>query len=157
MSEWISFDDAVALVAVRRNLAHVDAGNQLRAAIAIGEIEGRDLRHMNLSFVPAVNGNENREVSRRSLLKWLEAAKAPPPASLEGVYLSPFMQMMLNAVRHFDISDTPNPRLRKEEIKQYFIAQRLPNGQGISPNQAESMATFVRPVDAMKGGNKRVG
>ncbi|GLS41571.1 hypothetical protein GCM10010869_71680 [Mesorhizobium tianshanense] len=158
MSDWLSFEDAVALVSVRRNLSHVDAGNHLRAAIAIGEIEVRNLRHLVTDFVPSHNGNEDREVSRRALIKWLEAQSVPvADTSLEDIYLSPFMQMMLDAVRHFKISDTPNPRLRKEEIKEYFVGRRLPNGQAISPNQAESMATFVRSPDAMKGGNKRVG
>lgn len=77
-------------------------------------------------------------------------------ADSEG-YRSPFLMMMLEATLELGISEQPNGRLKKSEIVEYFLARPLPDGTRISANQAKSMATFVRPPDAMRGGNRRVG
>jgi hypothetical protein len=77
----------------------------------------------------------------------------PPPVT-GGVYLPPFMVLMLAAIRRFNIGEeTPWPK--KSELEQYFRAQRLPDGKPISLNQASYLATFCRPLAAMSGGNKR--
>jgi hypothetical protein len=75
-----------------------------------------------------------------------------PRPSTDGVYQSPFMQLMLEAVRHFEIGEKQWPK--KEELEQYFRAQKLPDGTAVSPNQARYLATFARPLAAMIGGNK---
>jgi hypothetical protein len=76
----------------------------------------------------------------------------PPPATV-GVYLSPFMVLMLEAVRRFEINEQRWPK--KEELEEYFRAQKLPDGTPISLNHARLLATFCRPLAAMSGGNSK--
>jgi hypothetical protein len=76
------------------------------------------------------------------------ALEAVPP-----VYLSPFLKMMLDAVKQFGITeDAPG---KKEILVRFFRSQKLPDGSAISKVQAEYLATFCRSPEAMKGGNKR--
>lgn len=69
-------------------------------------------------------------------------------------YMSPFLEMMLTATAHFKITATDRPP-KKEHVEAYFQKQKLPDGSPISPSQAKMMATFIRPPDAMKGGQKK--
>jgi hypothetical protein len=39
-----------------------------------------------------------------------------------------------------------------DELKAWYMKQRLPNGKGISKNLAEAMATIVRPSKLTEGG-----
>src|SRR5262249_31356412 len=71
-------------------------------------------------------------------------------------YVSPFLQMMIDATDRFSIAAGKNPP-KKAELEAYFKQQRLPDGTPISPSQAKAMATFVRPPEAMKGGQKKMG
>jgi len=75
--------------------------------------------------------------------------------SVEGIYLSPFIQMMLKAVKHFEITEQAN--VKKAELEDYFRRPKLPDGTSISNVQAGYLATFCRSPEAMKGGNKRMG
>jgi hypothetical protein len=59
---------------------------------------------------------------------------------------------MLDAVRHFEINEGHWPK--KEELEGHFRAQKLPDGTPVSANQASHLATFIRPLAAMSGGNK---
>lgn len=78
-----------------------------------------------------------------------------PVANAENVYLSPFMEIMLRAIENFNINANKFPK--KEELVEHFKLQKLPDGSFVSPSQAAHMATFCRPFEAMKGGQKRVG
>jgi hypothetical protein len=78
--------------------------------------------------------------------------KANPQPATDDSNLSPFMQMMADAIRHFEISEERWPK--KEELEQYFRAQKLPDGTSVSPNQARYLATFCRPLAALRGGNR---
>lgn len=69
-------------------------------------------------------------------------------------YISPFVSLMLGATLKFDI---PNSFPKKDTLIRYFLDQSLPDGTPISKNQAEYMATFCRPAEMMRGGNKRIG
>ena len=71
----------------------------------------------------------------------------------DGAYVSPYMQLMLDAVRHFKIGAGSWPK--KEELEEHFRAQKLPDGKPISANHARYLATFCRPLAAMSGGNKK--
>jgi hypothetical protein len=71
-------------------------------------------------------------------------------------YISPFIRMMLVATKHFKITAT-GPTPKKEEIKAHFLQQKLPDGKSITDNQADMMATFIRPPGAMIGGQKKMG
>jgi hypothetical protein len=77
-----------------------------------------------------------------------------PEILAEPAYTPPFMAMMTEAIQNFRI---PTNAPKKSELIEFFLAQRLPDGSPVSRNHAEAMATFCRPVEAMKGGNKRVG
>ncbi|KPM13725.1 hypothetical protein WG75_11905 [Citromicrobium sp. WPS32] len=81
----------------------------------------------------------------------------PSPPSPSDVYMSPFMEMMLTAIKHFDITAEKYAHVKKATLEEYFKAQKLPDGTSVSPSMAGSMATFIRPVQAMKGGQKRAG
>jgi hypothetical protein len=71
-------------------------------------------------------------------------------------YVSPFLQIMMDATNRFGITDGKNPP-KKAELEAYFKEQKLPDGTPISLNQAKMMATFVRPPEPMKGGQKKMG
>jgi hypothetical protein len=71
-------------------------------------------------------------------------------------YVSPFLQIMIDATNRFGITHGKNPP-KKAELEAYFKKQKLPDGTPISPSQAKMMATFVRPPEAMKGGQKKMG
>jgi hypothetical protein len=86
------------------------------------------------------------------VLVQMEEELKPPPAT-DGIYLSPFMVLMLAAVKHFQISEDRWPK--KEPLEEYFRAQKLPDGTPISPNHARTLATFCRPLAAMSGGNSK--
>ncbi|WOH55039.1 hypothetical protein [Bradyrhizobium sp. BWC-3-1] len=83
------------------------------------------------------------------------AATNSQPAPVPS-YVSPFLEMMLTATVQFGITKDKAPP-KKEELVEYFKKQRLPDGSSLSNSLAEAMATFVRPPEAMKGGNKRMG
>jgi hypothetical protein len=85
-----------------------------------------------------------------------EAAKAEPVQLPAPEYLSPFLDLMIKATRHFRIR--PNGALpKKADIVEYFEQRKLPDGTPISKTQAETMATLIRPPEAMKGGQKKRG
>ena len=69
-------------------------------------------------------------------------------------YVSPFLQIMMDATSQFGICSSKNPP-KKAELEAYFKRQKLPDGTPISPSQSKAMATFVRPPEAMKSGLKK--
>jgi hypothetical protein len=88
------------------------------------------------------------------ILVQVEEKLKPPPAS-DGSYLSPFMELMATAIRHFEISEDNWPK--KQLLVNYFCTQKLPDGKPITHNQARNLATFCRPLAAMSGGNSKEG
>jgi hypothetical protein len=91
------------------------------------------------------------ECPPRKVIVRVEDKPTPPPAA-NGGYSSPFMQLMCEAIHHFNISEQRWPK--KDEMERYFCAQKLPDGTPISRNQARYLASFCRPLAAMSGGNK---
>ena len=85
------------------------------------------------------------------------APTLPEPPRLDQVYLSPFMEMMLAAIKQFGITGNSFAHVKKAALEEHFTSQRLPDGTPISPNMASMMATFIRPAEATKGGQKRMG
>jgi hypothetical protein len=75
----------------------------------------------------------------------------PPPAT-DGVYLSPFMVLMLQAVRHFEISEQRYPK--KKVLEEHFRKQKV-DGTPVSANLASQLATLCRPPAAKRGGNTK--
>ena len=69
-------------------------------------------------------------------------------------YMLPeFVRLTLEAVAHFKIDARAGHYPKHEELVNYFVTRRLSDGRLISSRQARFLATFCRPVDAMKGGN----
>ena len=69
--------------------------------------------------------------------------------------LPEFISIAHEAIRHFRISVSANSYPKKGELVEFLKRRRLSNGTLISRHHAETLATFCRPVQAMKGGNKR--
>jgi len=92
----------------------------------------------------------------RKCIKNLTSDYSGKTASIEGVYLPPFVEIMIEALRHFGIApDKQSPT--KKEIEAFFLEKKLPDGRPITPNLASHMATLIRPPEAMRGGNRRMG
>jgi hypothetical protein len=66
-----------------------------------------------------------------------------------------FIAIMLEAVWHFEINARAGTYPKHEDLAAYFETRRLSDGRLISPRQADALATFCRPVRAMKGGNSK--
>ena len=66
-----------------------------------------------------------------------------------------FIAIMLEAVHRFGINAKAGKYPKHEELAAYFVTRRLSDGSPISPRQANALATFCRPIGAMKGGNSK--
>jgi hypothetical protein len=103
-----------------------------------------------LSGFQFVKGADGEYISECRVLVEEEDAK-PQPA--DGAYELPYMQLMHDAKRRFEISSARWPK--KEVLEEHFRAQKLPGGTPVSANQARYLATFCRPLAAQLGGNKK--
>lgn len=68
-------------------------------------------------------------------------------------YTTPYLHLMQEAIMHFGL--TENYQSKKENLSDWFFEQRI-DGEPISRNIADSMATLVRLPKAQRGGAKRV-
>jgi len=66
-------------------------------------------------------------------------------------HVPPFMQLMFDAINHFGL---PEAQPKKAELQSWFEAQTV-GGVAVSPTAAGYLATFIRPPEAMSGGQKR--
>lgn len=72
-------------------------------------------------------------------------------------YESPYMDLMRRAISHFRIGTADGAKVKKSTIVEWLLDQTLADGKTkLGPTAAEYMATFCRPPEAMKGGNKRI-
>ncbi len=85
---------------------------------------------------------------------WPDAAPAPPPdaASARG-YTTPYLDLMQAAIAKFGI--TAEDQGKKDCLVDWFLGQEI-EGEPISRNLAEAMATLIRLPSAQRGGAKRV-
>ena len=67
--------------------------------------------------------------------------------------LPEFVKVQLEAVVHFKIDARAGKYPKHEQLAAWFTTRRLSDGRLISPRQANTLATYCRPVGAMKGGN----
>ena len=97
---------------------------------------------------------KNRQLPE--IIGTLNATEESDTASFQGRIddIPEFISIAHEAIRHFRISVSANSYPKKGELVEFFQRRRLSNGTFISRHQAESLATFCRPVQAMKGGNK---
>jgi hypothetical protein len=113
---------------------------------------GREAEEHWLLGMRFTKGSDGRDHEHCILVREDEQPPAPPPET-SGTYLSPYMRLMLEAVRRFEISEEHWEK--KEVLEKHFRAQKLPDGTPISPNLARYLATFSRPLAAKRGGNKK--
>jgi len=78
---------------------------------------------------------------------------AANPAQADASYISPYVQLQLDAIKHFGI-DATNPPLKKTIID-WLETQATEKGIELSGRMLESLATSIRPPEAQKGGNKK--
>jgi len=98
---------------------------------------------------------ENHEVYRTPPATQPTSAHEPQQAES---YLSPFLELMIEASRRFQICPEPlrgAEWLKKEVLVEHFLGLEIPGVGPLSRSQAESMATFCRPPNFMRGGNRR--
>ena len=69
-----------------------------------------------------------------------------------GNYSPPYLNLMQEAIMHFDLSDSRQEK--KEVLVDWFSGQRV-NDAPLSKHLAETMATLVRLPSAQRGGAKR--
>ena len=74
-------------------------------------------------------------------------------ASEEVPYTTPYLVLMQEAIRHFGITDQRQEK--KDCLVDWFLDHEV-EGEPISRNLAEAMATLVRLPAAQRGGAKRV-
>ena len=83
-------------------------------------------------------------------------AYVPPsmPASVDATpYTTPYLALMQEAIEHFGLSDARQEK--KESLFEWFRAQEV-EGEPISNNLCDAMATLIRLPWAQRGGSKRV-
>ena len=108
-----------------------------------------------LSGFRYMKGPDGQPISENRVLVREDEQPAESAPEASGTYLSPFMQLMLAAVRHFKITDTTWQK--KKDLEDWFLERKLPDGTPVSPAQARYLAMFCRPLAAMSGGNKQDG
>jgi len=80
-------------------------------------------------------------------------AAAPAPDGNVGPYTTPYLELMQAAIAHFGL--TAENQGKKECLLDWFVEQQI-EGEPVSRNLADSMATLVRLPSAQRGGAKRV-
>jgi hypothetical protein len=179
--QYVDYVEASQIVAERVQLLPGRA-NPLDAAIAEAAIEvqlkvrgewtvppdGKSWRIQEVSLYHGGFSRDGRywaEVSRDEVRfrtddldkLWPSGSVSDAAPNVDGLYISPFIRIMLRAIAHFEIHEKSSLRLKKGVLVDYFADQKLPDGTPISRHQAEMMATFIRAPDAMLGRAKRMG
>lgn len=82
------------------------------------------------------------------------ACDAPSPHEEQSAsaYTTPYLQLMQEAIEHFGL--TGENQSKKENLSDWFFEKRI-EGESISRNIANSMATLIRLPTAQRGGAKR--
>ncbi len=80
-------------------------------------------------------------------------AAAPAPDGNVAPYTTPYLELMQAAIAHFGL--TAENQGKKECLLDWFVEQQI-EGEPVSRNLADSMATLVRLPSAQRGGAKRV-
>lgn len=87
---------------------------------------------------------------------WPDDAPEPAETPREPTaisYTTPYLELMQEAIVHFGLTD--DYQSKKENLSDWFFGKQI-EGEPISRNIANSMATLVRLPSAQRGGAKRV-
>lgn len=81
--------------------------------------------------------------------------EAPRPAQSDRTapYTTPYLDLMQAAIAHFGITDENQGK--KDCLTDWFLTQQI-EGEPVSRNLADAMATLIRLPSAQRGGAKRV-
>ena len=82
-----------------------------------------------------------------------EQAARPAPVDVMPQYTTPYLELMQAAISRFAITVTSQEK--KEGLSAWFRTQQI-EGEPVSKNLADAMATLVRLPAAQRGGAKRV-
>lgn len=85
---------------------------------------------------------------------WPEGDAGPDVPDLDAPsYTTPYLELMQAAIRYFGL--TYQRQEKKEVLSDWFRTQRI-DGDPVSKNLADAMATLIRLPSAQRGGAKRV-
>ena len=82
--------------------------------------------------------------------------EAPPPeaaGTTDATYTTPYLELMQAAIARFGL--TEEKQSKKENLSDWFLEQQI-DGEPLSRNLADGMATLIRMPAAQRGGAKRV-
>ena len=82
-----------------------------------------------------------------------EAQRGSGQSRAEASYTTPYLDLMQAAIAHFGI--TAESQEKKECLVDWFLGHEI-EGEPVSKNLAEAMATLIRMPAAQRGGAKRV-
>jgi hypothetical protein len=116
---------------------------------------GREAEEHWLLGMRFTKGSDGRKTHEHCILVREDEQPPAPRPETSGTCRSPYMRLMLEANRHYGISEEQWPK--KEVLEEYFRAQKLPDGTLVSPNLASQLATHCRPLAAKRGGNTKKG
>jgi hypothetical protein len=71
----------------------------------------------------------------------------------EEIYTTPYLELMQAAIASFGI--TAHYQCKKELLSDWFLEQKV-EGEALSQNLADAMATLIRQPSAQRGGAKRI-
>lgn len=80
-------------------------------------------------------------------------AASPEGAAAAAPYTTPYLDLMEEAIAHFGL--TADIQSKKENLSDWFYEQQV-EGEPISRNLADAMATLIRLPAAQRGGAKRM-
>lgn len=87
---------------------------------------------------------------------WPDDVQEPAEPSREPTafsYTTPYIVLMQEAIMHFGLTD--DYQSKKENLSDWFFGKQI-EGEPISRNMANAMATLIRLPSAQRGGAKRV-
>jgi|GEM_PF-647922 len=84
---------------------------------------------------------------------WPESNVPPGSERAASAYTTPYLELMQEAIARFRL--TAESQSKKENLSDWFLEQPI-EGERISRNLADAMATLIRLPSAQRGGAKRV-
>ncbi len=78
----------------------------------------------------------------------------PSPGGIDGAYTTPYLDLMQAAIATFKLSDLG--QTKKENFVAWFLEQEI-DGEPVSENLANAMATLIRLPSSHRGGSRRIG
>ena len=77
---------------------------------------------------------------------------APARTLQDAVYTTPYLRLMLQAIDDFRIGAGGQP---KKDVLVEWFRERHVGGLRVSSNMANYLATFIRPPETQRGGNRK--